>query len=431
MPNLQLSYAERDRKSIWHPWNIRKISDAYPITIVRGEGVYVYDEDDTPYLDAISSWWVNLHGHCHPYITRKIVQQLGMLEHVMFNDFTHPPAVEFADKLLKNMPAEMTRVFFSDNGATAVEAALKIALQFWFNQQSATRKKVIISFKGGFHGETFGTMSTAGKNLFNRPFWSHLFHVETIIPPLKGSENESLIQLKETLASGDVAAFIFEPLVMGVGGMNCYSAEILDHMIEMCQKEHVITIADEVMTGFGRLGPLFASSLLANQPDIICLSKGITGGFLPLGATVCKEFLYKAFHTGNADEAFLHGHSYTGNPLACTAALASLELLLKEECQQSRNSIALAHQAFCEKWKGHIKLKRCESVGTLLILEYRSKERSYFNSIGQVLHRHFINHHVLLRPLGNVLYVMPPYCITQEQLAWIYGLIEETFTSCV
>jgi adenosylmethionine-8-amino-7-oxononanoate aminotransferase len=357
-------------------------------------------------------------------IIDKIKAQAEILEHVIFADFTHPPAIELATQLLSILPGKMSKIFYSDNGSTAVEIALKMAIQYWYNLEPSTKKNKVICFRGSFHGETFGAMSAAGRNDFNKPFWKHLFETESIDPPLEGHEEKSLLQLAAILEKGSAACFIFEPLVLGAGGMIIYSAAALDSLLKLCQKYGVITIADEVMTGFGRTNTLFACENLNTMPDIICLSKGLTGGFLPLGVTACAEHIYEAFLADNLQQAFLHGHSYTANPLACSSALASLDLLLQIKCSMQREMIATSHKSFCFQWKNHPKLKRCESLGTILVLEYITQESSsYFQPIRDQLYDFFLKRGILLRPLGNVLYVMPPYCILKEELACIYEQI--------
>ena len=395
-----------------------------PIQIIKGKGTYLTSLDGTDYLDGISSWWVNLHGHCHPYIAEKIAQQALELEHVIFAGFTHPSALEFSARILPLLPGKMRKIFYSDNGSTAVEIALKMALQYWYNQTCSRTK--IVTFKGGYHGDTFGTMSAGGKNAFNRPFWNHLFDVITITPPIDGQEEKSIEEFKAVLSTYNIACFLFEPLIQGVSGMVIHSAKVLNHLLKICREYEVVTIADEVMTGFGRTGPLFASERLEEKPDIICLSKGITGGFLPLGATACKENIYETFHSDDKHKALLHGHSYTGNPLACASALASLDLLQASSCEKQREMIERAHINFVTQWKGHPKLKRCESLGTILALEYTDKNCTYFSSLSDFLYQFFINRKIILRPLGNVLYVLPPYCISKDELTLIYDTIALT-----
>ncbi len=269
-------------------------------------------------------------------------------------------------------------------------------------------------------------MSVAGKSEFHRPFWNHLFEAESIEAPLLGKEEECFLHMERLLSHKDVACFIFEPLVLGAGGMIVYPAKPLDRLIRLCRESQVLTIADEVMTGFGRLGPLFACQFLRETPDLIALSKGLTGGFLPLGVTACKEGIFNAFLGKNLSHAFLHGHSYTANPLACTSALASLDLLLDPACVSKREKIAASHASFCDRWKGHPKLRRCESLGTLLIIEYSSEKSSYFQPMRERLYSFFLKHHILVRPLGNVLYLLPPYCTEEEELQFIYDQIVKT-----
>ena len=389
-----------------------------PIPIKKGKGVYIYDENGKSYLDAISSWWVNLHGHCHPYIIEKIAAQMGNLEHVIFAGFTHLPAIELAERLLSLLPGKMEKIFYSDNGSTAVEAAIKMAIQYCYYLHP--KRKKILCFKGSYHGDTYGAMSVSGKNSFNRPFWSQLFDVEVIDPPFVGNEAASLEQLQNILQKEECAAFIFEPLILGTGGMAIYPAQGLDPLLKLCRKHQVFTIADEVMTGFGRTGPLFACSLLSEKPDMICLAKGLTGGFLPLGVTACTESVLNGFISKDPSRLFLHGHSYTANPLACASALASLDLLEKETCTAQRRMIAESHTKFSCQLKQDKRFKRVESLGTILALEYRSETpSSYFHPLRDRLYQFFLEQAILLRPLGNVIYVMPPYCITYDELQHI------------
>lgn len=417
------SLVEKDREFIWHPFTQMQTARP-PILISHAKGTYLYSQDGRAYLDGIASWWVNVHGHAHPYITKKIQEQAEKLEHVIFADFTHAPAIDLAIRLLPLLPGNMSKIFYTDNGSTAVEAAIKMAFQYWYNRDSQTRKTKVIGFRNGYHGDTFGAMSAGGKNGFNQPFWKQLFEIECIDPPLKGREEHSLAQLQAILEKEEAACLIFEPLIMGAGGMIIYPASGLNHLIYRCRQYGVLTIADEVMTGFGRTGTLFACDQLEETPDIICLSKGITGGFLPLGATACKEEIYKAFLGDTLQQAFLHGHSYTANPLACSSALASLDLLQMDSCSHQRRMIAACHAQFCEKWRRHPKLRRCESLGTILVLEYHSESSpSYFLPLGKILYDFFLEKGIVLRPLGNVLYVLPPYSIQEGELQFIYDQI--------
>ncbi len=356
---------------------------------------------------------MNVHGHAHPVIAEAIAKQAREMDQVLFTDFTHPPAIDLSEKLIDLLPNGLARVFFSDNGSTAVEAALKMAMQYWDNR--GIKKRRILSLEGGYHGDTFGAMSASGKNGFNKPFWPYLFEVVTIPPPFG--------QNARRLIDNECACLLYEPRIQGAGGMRIYPQDELDELLKICRESGALLIADEVMTGFGRIGPLFASSQTLS-PDIICLSKGITGGTLPLGVTVATEEIYEAFLSPKRERAFLHGHSYTANPIACAAANASLTLFNAAD----RTRIEMHHQQFCSTWANHHKLKRLECLGTILVLEFHGKD-GYYSAQRKHLLSHFFDHKILLRPLGNVLYVMPPYCITNTELKTIYGTISTLLNS--
>lgn len=418
-----MTWLEKDARYIWHPYTQMKTA-APSLPIVRGEGALLMTEDGKTYIDAVSSWWVNLHGHGHPYIAERIAVQARTLEQVIFAGFTHPPAIELAERLLQVLPSNQAKVFYSDNGSTSVEVALKIAIQYFHNQEIP--HKTIIAFENGYHGDTFGAMSASGDLSFNIAFQDYLFQVKHIPPPLPGQEEASLQAMNKVLLENKVCAFIFEPLVMGAGGMLMYEPEILDQLIEMAHYQGIICIADEVMTGFGRTGKLFASHYLKQQPDIFCLSKGLTGGFLPMGVTTCTQAIFDAFWSDDKYKALFHGHSYTANPLGCAAALASLDLLEQEDCQQNIHRITQQHQNFKEKLVSHPKILSIRQTGTILAIEFKTSEgTSYFNNLRDRLYTFFIERGVLLRPLGNVIYILPPYCITEEELNKVYGVIEE------
>lgn len=426
--NLRMTnWASRDRDSVWHPFTAIT-HDSENIAIERAEGVWLHAKDGKRYLDAISSWWVNLHGHAHPYIAAQVAAQASKLEHVMFAGFTHQPAVDLATRLLGHLPKQYSKVFYSDNGSTAVEVALKMAFQYWHNE-SLPRKRVI-ALENAYHGDTFGAMAVGGRGVFSEPFDPFLFEVDFITTPVYGKEEEALQQLEQLLLKDDVASFIFEPLVQGTAGMQVYSVEVLDTMIAMCKRYGVLTIADEVMTGFGRTGTLFATDQCSNKPDLICLSKGITGGFLPMGVTICAEVIYKAFWLrGDAKgrmRTFLHGHSYTANPMACAAALASLDLLELETTWEAIERISVRHAAFAQEAALLDGVAAVRHKGVILAIEYRTQQQTgYFNSIRDRLYDHFMLRGIVLRPLGNIIYILPPYCITDEELESIYTAIRE------
>ncbi|RDV13610.1 adenosylmethionine--8-amino-7-oxononanoate transaminase [Pontibacter diazotrophicus] len=415
-----MSLSQRDQNVIWHPYTQMKTA-ALPIPIVRGEGAMLYAEDGTGYVDAVSSWWVNLHGHAHPYIAQKVAEQLQTLEHVIFAGFTHAPAVELAERLLQILPQGQSRMFYSDNGSTAVEVALKMAIQYWNNL--GTPKKKIIAFRDSYHGDTFGAMAVSARSAFTAPFWSYLFEVEFVDVPVPGKEEETVKQLEAYASGGDVAAFIYEPLVLGTAGMVMYTPEVLNKLMQLCQQHNILTIADEVMTGFGRTGRTFATDYLQHQPDMVCLSKGLTGGTMALGATSCNEKIYEAFLHEDKSKTLFHGHSYTANPVACAAGLASLDLLLQSETQDNIRRICSQHNAFAARIKQMPYIKEVRQQGTILAVEFEDSTTSYFSDLRDTLYSFALYHGVILRPLGNIIYVIAPYCITDEQLNQVYQTI--------
>jgi adenosylmethionine---8-amino-7-oxononanoate aminotransferase len=410
---------KKDSDNIWHPYTHLKSADA-SIVITRGEGTFLFDEHGKKYIDAVSSWWVNMHGHAHPYIAKKIYEQALELEQVIFAGFSHQQAIELSEKLLNILPKEFSKIFFSDDGSTAVEVAIKMAVQFFFNQNKKPAK--ILALENAYHGDTFGAMAAGERGLFNAAFNSMLFEVDRIALPNKENINEIKIHLENIFQSGEYAAFIFEPLLLGAAGMLMYEPFFLDEIISICKENNVITIADEVMTGFGRTGKMFAIQYLKNVPDIICLSKGLTGGFLPLSVTVCKQFIYDAFVSENKMHTFFHGHSYTANPLGCAAALASLDLFKNENTFEKINSIHQSHLCFASQIKNHPLVRNCRVLGTVIAFEI-GDGNSYLADIRDKLYHSFLQQGILLRPLGNTVYIMPPYCITDEELQSVYNAI--------
>jgi len=418
-PNAQLNLTERDQKVIWHPYT--QMKNALPhIPIVRGEGVYVFDENGKRYIDAVSSWWVNIHGHSHPYIAQKVAEQLNVLEHVIFAGFTHEPAVLLAERLLPILPGKQDKVFYTDNGSTAVEVALKMCLQYWDNKRKPKTK--ILAFKNAYHGDTFGAMSVSGRSIFTDAFNSLLFDVEFIDLPNEGNIS-NLTSLISNLK--DTACFIFEPLILGSGGMLMYEAKYLDQLLSACKAAEILTIADEVMTGFGRTGTYFACEKLNNKPDIICLSKGLTGGTMPLGVTTCTNEIFEAFLSEDKLKTLYHGHSFTANPIACVASLASLDILLKSETLQNIKRVEAKHAAFLEEIKGHQKVKAIRQTGTIIAIEWETgNETSYLSNLRNLLYAYFLDKGIILRPLGNIIYILPPYVISDEDLDYVYSAIK-------
>ncbi|MGZ3812131.1 MAG: adenosylmethionine--8-amino-7-oxononanoate transaminase [Mucilaginibacter sp.] len=415
-----MSLVNRDLKVIWHPYTQMKTA-LPPIPIVRGEGACLFDEGGKCYIDAVSSWWVNIHGHAHPYIAQKVAEQLNKLEHVIFAGFTHPAAIELAERLLQILPANQQKAFYSDNGSTAVEVAIKMCLQYWHNQ--GIQRTKILAFKNAYHGDTFGAMAVSGRSAFTAAFDSMLFDVEFIDLP----DELNIFNLKSQISAikSDLACFIFEPLVQGASGMLMYEAKYLEQLISHCRNEGVLLIGDEVFTGFGRTGKPFACDHLATQPDIMCFSKGLTGGTMALGLTTCAQHIYDAFLSDDRLKTLFHGHSYTANPVACSAGLASLDLFLESATQQSIQRIAGKHGEFALKLKNHPRIRTTRQTGTILAMEWETgSDTSYFSSLRDRLYQYFLDAGIILRPLGNIIYILPPYCITDEQLNYIYSKIE-------
>ena len=411
---------------IWYPFTQMKLADE-PIHIVRGAGALLADKDGKLYIDAVSSWWTNIHGHSNPYIAQKLYEQSLQLEHVIFAGFTHTPALKLALRLLIHTEGHFSKVFYSDNGSTAVEVALKMALQFHSN--AGVNRKKIIAFENSYHGDTFGSMSVSDRCAFTQPFHDKLFDVTFITPPLPGKEQESINQLTTFLANNDVAAFIYEPLVMGAGGMFMYQAEYLEQLIALAKSNGVICIADEVMTGFYRTGKIFASHYCETRPDIMCISKGITGGTMALGATLCATHIFEAFYSDDKMKALYHGHSYTANPLACTAANASLDIIEQAGFIDNVISITSIQSDFAERLKTFVtattkEVTNIRQHGTILAFDVVTPHQTgYFNELRDEMYRFFIGNGVLLRPLGNTVYIMPPYCINVEQMVKTHAVI--------
>jgi adenosylmethionine-8-amino-7-oxononanoate aminotransferase len=398
-----------------------------PLKIVRGKGCYIYDEQGNEYIDAVSSWWTNLHGHAHQHIAQAIYKQACELEHVIFAGFTHQPAETLAAKLLQHIPYH-SKVFYTDNGSTAVEVAIKMALQYWWN--SGVNKKRIVAFKDAYHGDTFGAMSISARGVFTTPYQPLLFDIDFIDTPVPGHEHVSTEQLRTILRKGETAAFIFEPLVLGSGGMLMYNTQVLDELIDICRQHNVITIADEVMTGFGRTGKFWATDHCKNKPDILCMSKGITGGFMPFAATTCAEYIYQAFLSTEKTKMLFHGHSYTANPLGCAAAIASLEVFDTENTFMKIAAIETQHAVFAQKLKNHKQIKNVRQWGTILAFEINTDGNTgYLSNIRDKAYNYFLERKVILRPLGNIVYVLPPYCLSANDLLTTYDTINSFIES--
>ncbi|MEC4115990.1 adenosylmethionine--8-amino-7-oxononanoate transaminase [Myroides phaeus] len=409
----------RDKAVNWHPYTQMKTAE-HIIPIVSAKGVYLTDSDGKSYIDAVSSWWVTLHGHSHPYIAQKVSEQLSTLEQVIFAGFTHKPAIELSERLLALLPNNQQKVFYTDNGSTAIEVGLKMCIQYWFNKKQKRSK--VLAFKNAYHGDTFGAMSVSGRGIWTDPFGAMLFEVIFIDVPTKENfeANKRIIDQH----ADDIACFVYEPLVQGAAGMLMHESECLSELMTYCRSKNVLMIQDEIFVGFGRTGKLFAADHLTEKPDVMCFSKGLTGGTMPLGLTTCTNEIYDAFYSEEKDKALFHGHSFTASPLACTAAVASLDLLLRPETQDDIARIVAQHKAFADKLQLHEKVKCVRQTGTILALEWKTgNTTSYFDDIHDRLYAYFLNKGILLRPLGNIIYLLPPYCVTNEELNHIYTTI--------
>ena len=417
-----MSLTEKDSQYLWHPYTQHKTASA-PIAITKGKGALLWDENGKEYIDAIASWWVNPYGHSNTFIADAIYKQLTTLEHVLFGGFTHQPAVEVAEKLVTILPKNQQKIFFSDNGSTAVEIAIKVALQYFFNK--GEKRTTIIAFENAFHGDTFAAMAASGISLFTDAFQGMFIDVVRIPVPVVGQEEVSFSALAKALKNHDCAGFIFEPLVQGAAGMVMYEPAALDTLIQMCKANNVLTIADEVMTGFGKTGKTFASDYLVEQPDMMCLSKALTGGTIPMAITTFTQEIFDAFYDEDINKALFHGHTFTANPTGCAAALASLELLQTPEMQANLVRVNAKHLAFEKRVQSHPKVVTTRVLGVIFALEIKTESAaSYYGNLRNKLYNFFIESGVILRPVGNIVYILPPYVITDEQLEKVYQVVE-------
>ncbi|MFS4492450.1 adenosylmethionine--8-amino-7-oxononanoate transaminase [Maribacter sp. 2308TA10-17] len=413
--------SERDKKFIWHPLTQHQTAAA-PIGIVKAKDALLWDEDGNEYIDGIASWYTCMYGHSNDTITTAIKNQMQKLDFVMFSGFTHEPAVKLSENLLRILPENQAKIFFNDNGSTAVEAAIKMALQYHHNR--GDKRGTLIAFEDGFHGDTFGAMSASGLSSYNGPFEDFLLKVERIPPPQEDTIEKVLAQLESIIQNTNCAAFIFEPLAQGAAGMKFHSAKGLDVLIKRCQELGVICIADEIMTGFGKTGKNFASDYLENNPDIICLSKALTAGMFPLSITSCSQAIFDGFLSEEVHKGFFHAHTFSAHPLGCAAALASIELLSSPEIMERRRYIENAHKQFAATIEKHPKVKEVRSLGVILAVDLNLQMERYGN-LRDKLYQFFMKRGIMIRPLGNTVYVLPPYVITNMQLRKVYSSIEE------
>ena len=420
-----MNLSTRDKKHLWHPLKQHQLQPE-SIAIVKAKGCILIDEDGNEYIDAISSWYTCMYGHCNDYIIEKTYQQMQQLDQIMFSDFTHEPAVKLSEELIKILPKGQNKIFFNDNGSTAVEAGIKMALQYYFNQEE--KRSTFIAFENGFHGDTFGAMSVSGLSVYNGPFEDFLIDVKRIPTPNGENHDSILNQLKEISENHKVAGFIYEPLLQGAAGMTIHDADGLNDVLEFCKQANILTIADEVMTGFGKTGKNFASDYIDTKPDIICLSKALTAGLIPMAITSCTQTVYDAFLSDEMTKGFFHCHTYSGNPIACATAIAGIELLQSDAIQKNIRQIINSHRAFNDKIKTHPKVKSTRQLGVIFALDLNTNMERY-GSLRDKLLKFFMQRGVFLRPLGNTIYLQVQYVISKAELEKVYHVIEEALDS--
>lgn len=410
------------RSPVWHPFTQHAVPPEATL-ISRGEGAWLDAADGRRIFDAISSWWVVTHGHRHPHIMQAIKDQADRLDQVIFAGFTHEPAERLARHLVAITPPELEYVFFSDSGSTSVEVALKMALGYW--RHLGAKRSRILALEGAYHGDTIGGMSVGERGVFNAPYDPLLFDVLRIPFPAAGREQATFDALNAACKRGDVAALIVEPLILGAGGMLIYPPNVLAEMKRICEAHDVLFIADEVMTGWGRTGTLFACEQAGIAPDIACYSKGLTGGSVPLAVTLCRAEIFDAHYSTDRSKTFFHSSSYTANPIACAAALANLEIWQREPVMGRINSLAGLHKERLERFRGDKRFADVRQIGTIAALDIVAKDAGYLADIGPRLYRGFLARGLLVRPLGNTIYLMPPYCSTASDLDQAYNAIDE------
>jgi adenosylmethionine-8-amino-7-oxononanoate aminotransferase len=412
--------ASRPTSPIWHPFTQHALRPTL-LKVVRAEGAYLWTEEGHRIIDAISSWWVTTHGHRHPRIMAAIQAQAAALDQVIFAEYTHEPAEQLARRLLDMAPAGLSHVFFSDSGSTSVEVALKMALGYW-RHRGEPRHRIAV-MQHSYHGDTIGAMSVGARGPFTAAYEPLLFDVVRIPFPTLGHEDRTFEALEALCHRGDAAAFIIEPLVLGAGGMLMYSPAVLAELRRICAAYGVLFIADEVMTGWGRTGTLFACEQAGISPDIACYSKGLTGGSLPLAVTLCRSDIFTAHYSTDRQRTFFHSSSYTANPIACAAALANLTIWETEPVLERLAALTAMQALHLKRFRADERFENPRQTGTITAIDLKTTDAGYFAQIGPRLHASLQAAHVLLRPLGNTIYVLPPYCVTDTDLHTVYDAI--------
>jgi adenosylmethionine-8-amino-7-oxononanoate aminotransferase len=422
----------RDRRHVWHPFT-QHATEGDPIVIARAKGASLFDADGNEILDLVSSWWTCTHGHSHPKLNAALAEQAARFEHVMFAGFTHEPAVNLATALAELLPGDLSRVFFSDDGSTSVEVALKIAYQYWINV-GEPRRQILVGFDGGYHGDTLGAMSLGRGSQFFSPFRDLMCKV-VVLPCPATFEGDDAADEREAGALSafealirdrgqSVAGLIIEPLLQGAGGMRLCRPSFLKRLVEIARAAGILVIFDEVATGFGRTGTMFAMEQAGVVPDLVCLSKGLTSGYMPLAATVAREAIFEAFLGESFERALPHGHSFTANPLACSVALASLALFKEEKPLERIARINKGHKAALAELVARPDVTRPRLTGSIFAFDVKTAG-GYQSAESRRLRDWYLAHGLNIRPLGPTIYLMPPYCITDEELTRAYsGLVE-------
>lgn len=410
------------RSAVWHPFT-QHATEPVPPVIVRTEGAYVETADGKRILDAISSWWVITHGHRHPKIVEAIRSATETLDQVIFAGLTHEPAEQLASALVDMAPAGLDWVFYSDSGSTSVEVALKMALGFHRNNGAARTRLVVMEHS--YHGDTIGTMSVGARGVFNAAYDPLLFEVDTIPFPAPGREQETLDRFEALTRDGKAAAVIVEPLVLGAGGMLMYPARVLTELKRIAERSGTLFIADEVMTGWGRTGTMFACEQAGISPDILCTSKGLTGGSMPLAATLATDAIFRAHFSTDRAKTFFHSSSYTANPIACAAALANVGIWQDEPVAERVAALAKIQAEKVGRFRNDSRFENVRTAGTIAALDLRVGKAGYLAEVGPKLRAFFLDRGLLVRPLGNVIYVLPPYCVTAGELDRLYDAVDE------
>ena len=418
-----------DRKHIWHPYT-QHATEQEPMVVTRAEGASLFSETGEEILDLVASWWTCVHGHAHPELNAALTRQAGEMEHVMFGGFTHAPAIRLAEGLANILPGSLNRVFYSDNGSTAVEVALKLAYQYWRNV-GETKRNLFLAFDGAYHGDTLGAMSVgrgcAFFNLFEglmcevRPLpFAATFEGDNEVAAREADALKAIDDLLDEIGE-QCAALIVEPLMQGAIGMRLCRPKFLKAVVERVRAAGILVIFDEVATGFGRTGKMFALDHIEFEPDLVCLSKGLTSGYMPLSATVAREAIFQAFLDESFDRALPHGHTFTANPLACAVALRSLELFEEERTLERVAHITARNEAALEELAGHPRVEKPRRLGTLLAFDLVGGGEGYKSDESLILRDWYLANGLNIRPLGPAVYLMPPYCISDDELSRAYA----------